>query len=90
MTTATTSTSRPTIPVPPACPDEHRSWLLCTLAFNSPHKREAEDVLNVLDGRAPALTERARVWLEAVARETTRRGGWARELLAVCGEGRGA
>lgn len=83
--TPQTPSSRPTIQVPPACPDEYRSWLLCTLASTSAVRREAEDVLNVLDGRAPALTDRARVWLEKAAAETTARGGWARELLAVCG-----
>lgn len=71
--------------LPPAYPDEHRSWLLCTLALTSERRREAEDVLNVLDGRAPALSERSRAWLETVAQETTHRGGWARELLAICG-----
>lgn len=73
-----------TVPVPQACPDEYRAWLLCTLALTSSCRRQAEDVLNVLDGRAPALTDSARDWLESVALETTQRGGWARELLQVC------
>jgi len=51
------------------------------------HRREAESVLDVLDGRALCLTPEARDWLEGLALQTTLTGGHARGLLLTCGGG---
>jgi len=71
---------RPTVPVPPGCPEDCRAWLQAAAARTSASRQEACDALDHLDGRRP-LSDRARAWLERLAQTSTRQGGHARQLL---------